>query len=66
MRQEMRLSVLHHLDAVLDGAQEPVGVSELGRRIVIETAGRFKEGDADGTVWTAQEIAEHWDAIVKG
>jgi len=30
---------------------------------VIETAGRFKEGD--GGVWSAQEIAEHWDAIVK-
>ncbi|WP_394836145.1 SDR family NAD(P)-dependent oxidoreductase [Pendulispora rubella] len=30
---------------------------------VIETAGRFKEGDAG--VWSAQEIAEHWDAIVK-
>lgn len=31
---------------------------------VIETPGRFKETD-DG-VWTAQEIAEHWDAIVRG
>jgi NAD(P)-dependent dehydrogenase (short-subunit alcohol dehydrogenase family) len=31
---------------------------------VIETPGRFK--DADGGVWTAQEIAEHWDAIAKG
>jgi len=30
---------------------------------VIETAGRFKD-DAGG-VWTPQEIAEHWDAIVK-
>ena len=30
---------------------------------VIETPGRFKEGD-DG-VWTAQEIADHWAAIVK-
>ena len=30
---------------------------------VVETAGRFKESD-DG-VWTAQEIAESWDAIVK-
>jgi NAD(P)-dependent dehydrogenase (short-subunit alcohol dehydrogenase family) len=31
---------------------------------VVETAGRFKESDATG-VWTAQEIAESWDAIVK-
>src|SRR5579883_3285207 len=31
---------------------------------VVETAGRFKE--ADGGVWTAQEIAESWDAIIKG
>jgi NAD(P)-dependent dehydrogenase (short-subunit alcohol dehydrogenase family) len=30
---------------------------------VVETAGRFK--DAAGGVWTPQEIAEHWDAIVK-
>jgi len=31
---------------------------------VVETPGRFK--DADGGVWTAQEIAESWDSIVKG
>jgi NAD(P)-dependent dehydrogenase (short-subunit alcohol dehydrogenase family) len=31
---------------------------------VIETPGKFKD-DADG-VWTAEQIAEHWDAIVKG
>lgn len=30
---------------------------------VVETAGKFK--DADDGVWTANEIAEHWDAIVK-
>jgi NAD(P)-dependent dehydrogenase (short-subunit alcohol dehydrogenase family) len=30
---------------------------------VIETTGRFKE--ADNGVWTANEIAESWDAIVK-
>ena len=30
---------------------------------VVETPGRFKE--ADGGVWTAQEIAESWDAIVR-
>jgi len=34
---------------------------------VVETSGKFKDagdGDAAG-VWTAEEIAEHWDAIVK-
>ncbi len=30
---------------------------------VIETAGKFKDGDAG--VWTPAEIAEHWDAIMK-
>jgi len=30
---------------------------------VVESAGKFK--DADGGVWTAQEIAEHWEAISK-
>jgi NAD(P)-dependent dehydrogenase (short-subunit alcohol dehydrogenase family) len=30
---------------------------------VVETQGRFKE--ADGGVWTAQEIADSWDAIVR-
>jgi NAD(P)-dependent dehydrogenase (short-subunit alcohol dehydrogenase family) len=31
---------------------------------VVETAGRFKETDDNG-IWTAQEIADNWDAIVK-
>jgi NAD(P)-dependent dehydrogenase (short-subunit alcohol dehydrogenase family) len=30
---------------------------------VVQTAGRFKEGDE---AWTPQEIADSWDAIVKG
>ncbi|MEI7893734.1 MAG: SDR family NAD(P)-dependent oxidoreductase [Myxococcales bacterium] len=30
---------------------------------VVETPGRFK--DADNGIWTAQEIASHWDALVK-
>jgi NAD(P)-dependent dehydrogenase (short-subunit alcohol dehydrogenase family) len=30
---------------------------------VVESAGRFK--DADRGVWTAEEIAQNWDAIVK-
>jgi NAD(P)-dependent dehydrogenase (short-subunit alcohol dehydrogenase family) len=31
---------------------------------VVETSGRFKDGDS--TVWTAPEIAENWDVINKG
>jgi NAD(P)-dependent dehydrogenase (short-subunit alcohol dehydrogenase family) len=31
---------------------------------VVETPGRFKE--TDGGVWTAQEIADSWEAIAKG
>jgi NAD(P)-dependent dehydrogenase (short-subunit alcohol dehydrogenase family) len=31
---------------------------------VVETAGRFK--DEDRGVWSAKEIADNWDAIVKG
>jgi len=30
---------------------------------VVESAGKFKDGTS--TVWTAQEIAEHWAAIMK-
>ena len=30
---------------------------------VVETAGKFKDGS--GGLWTPDEIAEHWDAIVK-
>jgi hypothetical protein len=30
---------------------------------VVESAGKYKE--ADGGVWTAQEIAEHFDALSK-
>lgn len=30
---------------------------------VVESAGKFKDGDAG--LWTAQEIADNWDAIVK-
>lgn len=30
---------------------------------VVETPGKFKDGD--GGVWTASEIADNWDAIVK-
>jgi NAD(P)-dependent dehydrogenase (short-subunit alcohol dehydrogenase family) len=29
---------------------------------VVQGAGKFKDG---GAPWTAEEIADHWDAIVK-
>ena len=42
-------------------------VAAAGARIyafkVVETQGRFKE--EDGGVWTAQEIADSWESIVK-
>jgi hypothetical protein len=30
---------------------------------VVESAGKFKDGPS--SVWTPQEIAEHWSAIMK-
>jgi hypothetical protein len=30
---------------------------------VVETQGRFKE--TEGGLWTAQEVADSWDAIVR-
>lgn len=33
---------------------------------IVESAGRFKEGDDEGeSVWRPEEIGEHWDSIVK-
>jgi hypothetical protein len=32
---------------------------------VVETAGKFKDDGPDGGIWTAQDIADNWDAIVK-
>lgn len=29
---------------------------------VVQTSGKFKDGDQP---WTATEIADHWDAIIK-
>ena len=56
-----------HLFLASDLAREVSGVvlAVAGGRFsvykVVESAGRYKE--ADGGVWTAQEIAEHFDAI---
>ena len=67
------MSPEHIAPAVLFLASDLVGdrtghvLAAAGSRMyafkVVETAGKFKDDDAG--VWTAQEIAEHWDAILK-
>jgi NAD(P)-dependent dehydrogenase (short-subunit alcohol dehydrogenase family) len=51
----------------LSGRQTGHVLSVAGAKLsiykVVESAGRFKEGDH--AIWTAQEIAEHWAAITK-
>src|SRR6478752_3315395 len=59
-----------HLFLASDLCGERTGIvlAVAGARIsvykVVESAGQFKE--ADGGVWTAAEIADHFDAIAKG
>ena len=59
-----------HLFLASDLCGERTGIvlSVAGARMsiykVVESAGQFKE--ADGGVWTAAEIADHFDAIAKG
>jgi len=59
-----------HLFLASDRCGERTGIvlAVAGARMsvykVVESAGRFKE--SDGGVWTADEIAEHFDAIAKG
>jgi len=45
------------------GAVLSVAGAKMGIYKVVESPGKFKEDD--GGVWTAQEIAEHWQAISK-
>lgn len=58
-----------HLFLASDLAREVSGsvLSVAGARVsvykVVESAGRFK--DADGGIWTAAEVAEHFDSISK-
>ncbi len=56
-----------YLASDLCGARTGYVLAVAGARMyafkVVETPGKFKEGES--TVWTAQEIAEHWDAIVR-
>ena len=55
------------LASELCGARTGYVLAVAGARMyafkVVETPGKFKEGES--TVWTANEIAENWDAIVK-
>jgi len=59
-----------HLFLASDLAGDRTGIvlAVAGARLsvykVVESAGQFKE--ADGGVWTAAEIADHFDAIAKG
>jgi NAD(P)-dependent dehydrogenase (short-subunit alcohol dehydrogenase family) len=68
LRPEHIAPVALFLGSDLCGDRTGYVVAVAGARVyafkVLETAGRFK--DTDGGVWTAQEIAESWDAIVKG
>ena len=56
-----------YLGSSLSGDRTGHVLAVAGARVyafkVVETSGRFKE--SDNGVWTAQEIAESWDAIVK-
>lgn len=45
------------------GAVLSVAGGKLSIYKVVESPGKFK--DADEGVWTAQEIAEHWEVISK-
>jgi len=51
------------LSAHVTGAVLSVAGGKMSVYKVVESPGKFK--DADGGVWTAQEIAEHWDTISK-
>jgi NAD(P)-dependent dehydrogenase (short-subunit alcohol dehydrogenase family) len=46
----------------LSGCVLAVGGGRLSTYRVVESRGRFKGGD---TVWTPEEIAEHWESIAK-
>jgi NAD(P)-dependent dehydrogenase (short-subunit alcohol dehydrogenase family) len=51
------------LSADVTGAVISVAGGKMSVYKVVESPGKFK--DADGGVWTAREIAEHWDTISK-
>jgi NAD(P)-dependent dehydrogenase (short-subunit alcohol dehydrogenase family) len=51
------------LSGDLTGAVLSVAGAKMSIYKVVESPGKFKE--SDGGVWTAEEIAEHWEAISK-
>jgi NAD(P)-dependent dehydrogenase (short-subunit alcohol dehydrogenase family) len=57
-----------YLASDLSGDKTGLVLAVAGARMsvfkVVESAGKYKE--ADGGVWTASEIAEHFEAIAKG
>lgn len=57
------LFLASELSGDLTGAVLSVAGGKLGIYKVVESAGKFK--DADHGVWTAQEIADHWEVISK-
>jgi NAD(P)-dependent dehydrogenase (short-subunit alcohol dehydrogenase family) len=59
----VHLFLASDLSAGLSGQVVSVAGSKVGIYKVVESAGQYKE--ADGGVWTAHEIAEHWTAISK-
>lgn len=57
------LFLASELSGDLTGAVLSVAGGKLSIYKVVESAGKFK--DADHGVWTAQEIADHWEVISK-
>lgn len=57
------LFLASELSRDLTGAVVSVAGGKLSIYKVVESAGKFK--DADQGVWTAQEIADHWEVISK-
>ena len=57
------LFLASELSKDITGAVVSVAGAKVGIYKVVESPGKYKE--TDGGVWTAQEIAEHWQAISK-
>lgn len=53
--------LLSSLAAEISGAVVSIAGAKLSVYKVVESPGRYKEGD--GGVWTPEEIAEHWTAV---
>ncbi len=63
---EHAASAIAYLASDLAGERTGFVLGSAGAQLyaykLVQTSGRFKEADS---VWTADEISEHWDAIVK-